>query len=231
MRALVIENDEAVAQLNQRHLEQEGFRVDIALTASEGSRLARANEYALIILDLLLPDGHGIEVLKSIRERARATPVLVVSGMDDIGNTVNALDAGADDYLHKPYQAEELKARVRALLRRGQLVGSPRLDCGNVTLRRMERQATVAEGALHLTVKEFALLEYFIINRGKTITREELLEKVWRVDFDPGTNIVDVNVGRLRAKLVALGATCRLDTHRGVGYVLSNDVQPPRIAD
>jgi DNA-binding response OmpR family regulator len=229
MRALVVEDDEIVAGFNQRLLEQEGFRVELALTAAEGARLARDNDYTLIMLDLLLPDGHGMDVLKGIRERARATPVLVVSGMDDIGSMVGALDAGADDYLYKPYQPEELRARVRALLRRGRLIGSPRLDCGNVTLQRMERQATVAEEALNLTVKEFALLEYFIVNRGKMITREELLAKVWRVDFDPGTNIVDVNVARLRAKLVALGATCRLDTQRGAGYVLSNDVRPPGV--
>ena len=222
MRALVVENDDIVATLSQRLLEQEGFRVETAATVAEGSQLARANDYAVIILDLLLADGDGMDVLKIIRERADATPVLVLSGADDVDSTVRALDAGADDYLHKPYKSDELRARVRALMRRGQLVGSPHLECGNVLLHRVERRATVAEGELKLTAKEFALLEYFIVNRGTTITRKQLLEKVWHVDFDPGTNMIDVNVARLRAKLIALGATCRLDTERGVGYVLSD---------
>lgn len=221
MRALVIEDDESVAQLNRRLLELEGFRVDIAPTASEGDQLARANDYALIILDIFLPDGPGMAVLEMIRERGKTTPVLIVSGVGDLQSTISALDAGADDYLHKPYQAEELRARVRILLRRGQLVESPRIGCGNVMLHRMERYATVADKQLNLTAKEFALLEYFVINRGKTLTRKELLEKVWRFDFDPGTNMVDVNVSRLRAKLADLGATCGLDAERGVGYVFS----------
>ena len=222
MLALVIENDDIVAALSQRLLEQEGFRVEVAATVAEGSQLVRANEYAVIILDLLLPDGDGMDVLKVIRQRADTTPVLVLSGADDVESTVYALDAGADDYLHKPYRSDELRARVRALMRRGPLVGPPHLECGNVSLHRVERRATVAAEELKLTAKEFAMLEYFVVNRGTTVTRRQLLEKIWRVDFDPGTNMIDVNVARLRAKLIALGATCRLDTERGVGYVLSD---------
>jgi DNA-binding response OmpR family regulator len=220
-RALVVEDEESIAQLNGRLLELEGFRVDIALTAFEGGRLARTNDYTMVILDMNLPDGRGIDVLQIIRERSRTTPVLIVSGVDKTGITVNALDAGADDYLHKPYHTAELRARVRALVRRGQLVESPRIECGNVMLHRMERYATVADEPLNLTGKEFALLEYFVINRGKALARKDLLEKVWRFDFDPGTNMVDVNVARLRAKLAALGANCLLQSQRGVGYVFS----------
>jgi two-component system, OmpR family, response regulator len=219
--ALVIEDDEGVAQLNRRLLELEGFSVDVALTAAEGGRLARANDYALITLDMILPDGHGVAVLEIIRERDKTTPVLIVSGIDDIASTVRALDAGADDYLLKPYHAEELRARLRALLRRGQLAKAPRIGCGNVRLHRTERSVTVGDEQLNLTTKEFALLEYFVSHRGQTLTRAELLEKVWRFNFDPGTNMVDVNVARLRAKLVGLGATCRLEARRGVGYVFS----------
>jgi DNA-binding response OmpR family regulator len=220
-RALVIEDDEGVAQLNRRLLELEGFRVDVALTAAEGERLACVNVYALITLDMILPDGHGLILLKIIRERDKTTPVLIVSGIDDIRNTVSALDAGADDYLHKPYQAEELRARLRALLRRGQLAKSPKMGCGNVMLHITDRSATVGEAELNLTAKEFALLECFVSHRGQTLTRPELLEKVWRFNFDPGTNMVDVNVARLRAKLVGLGASCRLEAKRGVGYVFN----------
>lgn len=220
-RALVIEDDVSMAALNRRLLEREGLRIDVAPRGSEGERLARANDYALIVPEMMLPDGHGMAVLESIRERSKTTPVLIVSGVGDIRSTVSALDAGADDYLLKPYRAEELTARVRALLRRGQLLESPRIECGNVILHRMERYTTVGGEQLALTAKEFALLEYFVINRGATLTRKELLEKVWRFAFDPGTNMVDVNISRLRAKLVDLGASCRLGATRGVGYLFS----------
>jgi two-component system OmpR family response regulator len=225
--ALVIEDDEGVAQLSRRLLEMEGFRVDVAPTAADGERLARANVYSVITLDMILPDGHGLAVLEIIRERDKTTPVLIVSGIGDMASTVSALDAGADDYLLKPYKAEELRARLRALMRRGQLATSPRIRCGNVMLHLTERSVMVADSQLNLSPKEFALLEYFISHHGQTLTRAELLEKVWRFDFDPGTNMVDVNVARLRAKLVALGASCRVEARRGVGYVFSEGAPLP----
>lgn len=221
MRALVIEDDDSIARLNRRLLEPEGFSVDTARTAAEATQLARSEEYDLIVLDMMLPDGSGMYVLETIRKKSATTPVLVVSGSGDIHATISALDAGADDYLHKPYQADELSARVRALMRRSHPAGPQKLVCGNVTLDRLSRYATVAGGRLNLTAKEFALLEYFLINQAKSLTRKELLEKIWRFDFDPGTNLVDVNVSRLRAKLTSVGATCRLESERGVGYVFS----------
>jgi len=221
--ALVIEDEHAVALVNRRLLELEGFRVDVALTAEDGGRLANANVYTLITLDMMLPDGTGLSVLEAIRERDKTTPILIVSGIGDISITVTALDAGADDYLLKPYQAAELRARLRALLRRGQLAKSAKIGCGNVMLHTTERSVTVGETEVNLSPKEFSLLEYFVTHRGQTLTRTELLEKVWRFDFDPGTNMVDVNIARLRAKLVGLGASCRLEARRGVGYVFSED--------
>jgi len=221
--ALVIEDEHAVALVNRRLLELEGFRVDVALTAEDGGRLANANVYTLITLDMMLPDGTGLSVLEAIRERDKTTPILIVSGIGDISITVTALDAGADDYLLKPYQAAELRARLRALLRRGQLAKSAKIGCGNVMLHTTERSVTVGETEVNLSPKEFSLLEYFVTHRGQTLTRTELLEKVWRFDFDPGTNMVDVNIARLRAKLVGLGASCRLEARRGVGYVFKED--------
>lgn len=221
MRALVIEHDESVATLNRRLLEPEGFHVEMARTAREGKQLASTRDYDLIMLNMMLPDGSGLDLLGLIREKTTTTPVLVLSGSGDMHATITALDAGADDYLHKPYQADELTARVRALIRRSHSPEPQQVECGNVTLDRLSRIASVAGQRLHLTAKEFALLEYFIINQGKSLTRSLLLEKVWRLDFDPGTNVVDVNVSRLRAKLTRLGATCRLEAERGVGYVFS----------
>jgi len=177
----------------------------------------------VITLDMILPDGHGLAVLEIIRKRDRTTPILIVSGIADMTSTVSALDAGADDYLLKPYKAEEIRARLRALLRRCQLAKSPRIPCGNLMLHITERSVMVGDSQLNLSPKEFALLEYFVGHRGQTLTRTELLEKVWRFNFDPGTNTVAVNVARLRAKLVGIGASCRLEARRGVGYVFSED--------
>ena len=219
MRVLVIEDNEAVAKIVARSLEREGFLVDTAVTARDGGELGRSAEYSLIILDMILPDGHGISVLKGIRESGSATPVLVVSGEGDTDTIVKALDAGADDYLQKPFHDEDLRARVRALFRRRHLSGPATVACGNVVLNRKERYATVAEKRLELTSKEYTLLEYMVVNRDKVVTRADLLKKVWRFDFDPGTNMVDVNVSRLRAKLVRLGATCRFEAQSGAGYV------------
>jgi DNA-binding response OmpR family regulator len=223
MRALVVEDDESITRLVVRLLEQEGFLIDAASTAADARQLERVNDYSLITLDMLLPDGHGMSVLEAIRERRSAASVLIVSGKGDIDTIVRALDAGADDYLQKPFREAELRARVRALFRRGHFAGPPTMACGNITLHRMERYATVAGERLDLTSKEYALLEYLVSNQGKTVTRTDLLEKVWRFDFDPGTNMVDVNVSRLRAKLVGLGASCRVDAERGIGYMFSAD--------
>ena len=219
MRALVVEDSEDLAKIIARSLQPEGFRVDVAGTLRDADRLLLANDYGLIVLDMVLPDGNGIELLKIIRERGTATPVLIASGEGDIDAIVSGLDAGADDYLQEPFQPAELRARVRALRRRGPLSGSPGIACGNLRLDRVRRQASVEGARMNLTAKEYALLEYLATNRGKKLTRKDLLEKVWRFDFDPGTNMVDVNVSRLRAKLVELGATCRVDAERGVGYI------------
>lgn len=218
MRALVIEDDEQIAVVNKRVLEGEGFAVELAGTLAEGQRLASGDDYDIIVTDLMLPDGHGLAIVESVRERGKGTPILVITGVDAVESTVAALDLGADDYLRKPYRIDEMRARVRALMRRGQGGVATQITCGNITINRMSREAKVNERALNLTPKEFTLLEFFISRRGKAVPRSELLQKVWRIDFDTGTNIVDVNVARLRAKLSALEATCHIDAERGVGY-------------
>lgn len=223
MRALVVEDNEPVARITRRLLEREGFEVDVAFTATDARRLLAEGRYDMILLDMVLPDGNGIDLLRVIRDQSSAMPILIVSGVGDPESTVGALDAGADDYIHKPYQAADLGARVRALMRRSRASGPADIECGNVRISRMMRDATVASTQLSLTPKEYLLLEYFVTNPGRVLTRKELLEKVWTLDFDPGTNVVDVNVSRLRTKLSGSGATCRLESERGTGYVLRSD--------
>lgn len=224
MRVLVVEDNEAVAKVVARSLEREGFQVEIVGTAGEGTELAPSVDYSLIILDMILPDGRGMSVLRTLRERGSATPVLIVSGEGDVDTITEALNAGADDYLQKPFVDEELRSRVRALFRRRHLTGPSTVACGNTVLHRIERYATVGGRRLKLTSKEYTLLEYMVVNRDKVLTRADLLKKVWRFDFDPGTKIVEENVSRLRASLAALGATCRLDTV-GAGYMLAENVK------
>jgi DNA-binding response OmpR family regulator len=218
MRALVIEDEQQVAEVNKRVIEGEGFSVDTAATLSDGQRLALANDYDIIVTDLMLPDGNGLAIVEDVRQRGKGTPILVITGVDAVESTVAALDLGADDYLRKPYRIDELRARVRALMRRGQSGVATQITCGNITINRISREAKVNDRALNLTPKEFTLLEFFMSRPGKPVPRSELLEKVWRINFDTGTNVVDVNVARLRAKLSALDATCRIDAERGVGY-------------
>lgn len=222
MRALVIEDDETVARINARILETEGFTVDIASTIQEGLRLAMSGIHEIIITDLMLPDGHGTRIVRAVREHGSTTPILVLTGVGDINSTVDALECGADDYIRKPFDLDELRARVRSLVRRGTVSGSPDLTFVNISVNRMSREVHVDGHRLELSPKEFMLLEYFMTQPSdEPISQHELLEKVWRIDFDPRTNVVAVNVARLRGKLLAAGATCRIDSERGVGYVFT----------
>jgi DNA-binding response OmpR family regulator len=218
MRALVIEDEEQVAEVNKRVLEAEGFAVESATTFNDGKRFAVAQDYDLVLTDLMLPDGHGLEIVEAIRNSGKGTPILVITGIDAVEMTVAALDLGADDYLQKPYSVLELRARIRALMRRGKSGAVTKVVCGNLTIDRMSRTAYVGGSELNLTPKEFMLLEFLASHRGKSVSRAQLLKKVWRMDFDPGTNVIEVNVARLRSKLIALNATFRIEAERGVGY-------------
>jgi len=221
MRALLVEDDEAMALLTRQVLEQEGFAVDVVGTGTEAQTLALVNDYDAIVLDLGLPDRHGVSVLQALRAQGRTTPVLVLTGSNDAGSTVRALDAGADDYVTKPLAIETFRARMRALVRRGGARRTELLACGNVKLNRLMRQVTVAGKECQLTAKEFQLLEHFLLHQGQVVTRAELLEKVWDMHFDPSSNVVDVHVTRLRKKLEAGNAAVKIAAKRGMGFVLS----------
>jgi two-component system OmpR family response regulator len=220
VRALLVEDDATLALLTKQVLEQEGFAVDHALTGNEAQTLAFVNDYDAIVLDLTLPDRNGLTVLQALRKEGRVTPVIVLTGADDSATTVRALDAGADDYVKKPIVVDEFRARMRALVRRGGARRTEVLTAENVSLNRLSRQVLVSGKVCELTAKEFQLLEHLLLNFGQVVTRPQLLESVWDMHFDPGSNVVDVHVTRLRKKLENAGATLRITARRGMGFVL-----------
>ena len=221
MRALLVEDDPAMSLLVKQVLEQEGFAVDAVTTGNDAQTAAFVSEYDAIVLDLGLPDRNGLTVLQNLRKEGRTTPVIVLTGASDSATTVRALDTGADDYTTKPIVIEEFRARLRALVRRGGAKRSEQVACGNVVLNRLTRQVLVGGKECALTAKEFHLMEHFLLHRDQVVTRAELLEKVWDMHFDPGSNVVDVHVTRLRKKLEEAAADIKIAAKRGIGFVLA----------
>ncbi len=221
MRALLVDDDSSMVLIARRLLEEEGFGVDVAVDGESGRLLAMVNDYDAIVLDLVLPDGNAIPLIQQLRREGKQTPITVLTGTTDKAVTVRALDAGADDYLTKPIEFDEFKARMRALVRRGGARRTERLTTGNVTLNRLSREVLVGGAAMRVTPRELALLEHLLLHTDEVVKRTELLEKVFDLTFDPGTNVVDVTVGRLRRKLREAGATVQIESRRGLGFVLS----------
>jgi len=220
MKILVVEDDSKVAGFIDHGLKEEGYVVDIAPDGDEATMLAHVNDYDVILLDVLLPKKSGFQVATELRREGRSTPILMLTSRDAVEDVVRGLDAGADDYLAKPFRFDELLARIRALRRRG---GAERLEvlrCGAIALDRLHHVASVGDRRLDLTAKEFQLLEHFMLHAGEVVRRTTLLEKVWDMHFDPESNVVDVHVGNLRRKLARAGAEPRLETVRGVGFRL-----------
>ena len=221
MRALLVEDDSSSALLSSKVLEADGFAVDLATTARDGLTCAMVTEYDVIVLDLGLPDGNGLSIVQALRRDGRTAPIMILTGALEKATTILALDAGADDYLTKPLMIDEFRARVRALVRRGGAQRTEQLVCGNVVLNRLSRQLFINGVEVTLTAKELPLLEHLLLHRNEVITRSELLERVWDMHFDPGSNVVDVNVARIRRKLADAGADIRIGARRGMGFVLS----------
>lgn len=220
MRLLIVEDDAATARMYQLALAADGHVVDVAASAGEGQLLGVTTAYDGIILDLGLRDRHGLQVLAEWRRAGVTTPVLVCTGQDSVDDVVRGLDAGADEYVVKPVAVAELRARVRALVRRGQggVLRQEQIATGNVHLNRLSRQVLVEGRVLALTPRELALLEYLLLRPDEVVSRTELLEKLWDLTFDPRSNVVDVLVGRVRRKLKAAGATVQLESARGIGF-------------
>ncbi len=220
MKVLVVEDDRTVGQFVQRGLEEQQIQVDLVADGSEGLERASHGEYDVIVLDLRLPGVRGIEVLRTLRDRGVTTPVLVLTAQDAVESKVQALRDGADDYVTKPFAFAELLARVEALRRRPRALESPVLKISDLTIDTASREVRRGPHRLDLTPKEYAVLEYLVRNVGRVMSRTLITEYAWGYNFDPGTNIVDVVINRLRKK-VDRGKESRLiHTVRGVGYVL-----------
>jgi DNA-binding response OmpR family regulator len=222
MKLLIVDDDRMLAELVRRAFVEEGHAVDVVHDGTAAKTLAFVNAYDVIVLDVTLPGTSGLAIVRELRAEERTTPVLLLTGAREPEDIVHGLDTGADDYLTKPFELDVLKARVRALgRRRGAVSRSDQVAFGDIVLDRRRRRAHTMGRALQMTPREFALLEYLMLHAERVVTRTELLEKVWDLNFDPGSNVVDVHVARLRNKLRQAGATLRLDTIRGVGFALT----------
>jgi DNA-binding response OmpR family regulator len=220
MRILVIEDDRLVADLMRQVLMDDGYAVDVAPVAEDGRKLALANPYDAIVLDLELPDRNGLSVLQDLRREGATTPIVVATAHDTTADVVRALDAGADDYLQKPFANEVLAARVRAAIRRGGARTMEKVQVGDLTLHRVNHEVHCHGKPVNLTARQYALLEFLAMRAGETVTRPILLEHVWHLQFDPGSNVVDVHVAQLRKRLRESGSAVDIRTVRGEGYAL-----------
>ena len=223
MRILVVEDERKVASFLEQGLREEGYAVDVAHDGAEGALKAQVYDYDLLLLDVMLPGKSGLEIVRAMRSREKTVPVLLLTARDSQEDIVQGLDAGADDYLTKPFGLDELLARVRALLRRGGAERPDRLLYDDVELDRVTHMAQRRGVRLDLTPKEFQLLEFFMLNAERVVRRPELLEKVWDLTFDPMSNVVDVHVAHLRQKLRARDGSPLLHTVRGVGYLFQRE--------
>ncbi|HKZ75707.1 MAG TPA: response regulator transcription factor [Actinomycetota bacterium] len=223
MRVLVVEDEAKMAGLLKRGLEEEGYAVDTAGDGREALWLATENHYDVIVLDVMLPDLDGFEVCRRLRDAGRWSPVLMLTARDAVPDRVSGLDAGADDYLTKPFSFAELLARVRALVRRGTAERPPVLAAGDLTLDPATRRVARGDASIELTAKEFALLEFLMRYPGEVLSRTRLIEHVWDFAYEGDSNVVDVYVRYLREKVDRPFGTDSIETVRGAGYRLREE--------
>jgi len=220
VKLLVIEDDRTVGQYVKRGLAEAGYQVDLVVDGAEGLRVASEGHYDVVVLDLRLPTLEGREVLRMLRDRGNAVPVLVLTAQDTVDFKVQALRMGADDYVTKPFALEELLARVEALGRRPKAITPPVLRVADLVLDTGSREVQRGGESIELTPKEYAVLEYLMRHPGRVMPRTLITEYAWDYHFDPGTNIVDVVITRLRKKIDHGRAPKLIHTVRGVGYVV-----------
>ncbi len=222
MRILVIEDEIKVARLLKKGLAAEGYEVVTVADGKNGEKLARTESFDLILLDVLLPKKNGFEVLRDLRKDDIRTPILMLTARSSTDDIVSGLDKGADDYLTKPFTFNELLARIRSLLRRSSI--KVKLKYSDLELDTITHKVTRGGNPIELTVREYALVEYLMRNRGKLISRQELAKEIWGYDFDPGTNVVDVFINHIRKKIDIDQKAKLIWTERGKGYYFS-DIQ------
>lgn len=222
MRALVVEDFAPLRRAVVEAIEQLGWSVDASDNGQEGLWYATGNPYDVIVLDLMLPKMHGLDVLKKLRQQGGEMPVLILSAQDDVDDRVRGLDAGADDYLIKPFAVEELKARLRTLVRRSGPSRSPALQVGSLLIDTRNRTVHRGQRVVELTPREYAILEYLMRHVGKLVTRTDIWESVYSFHDDGQSNVVDVYISSMRKKLEAAGEPRLIHTRRGHGYILEN---------
>ncbi|NTU97159.1 MAG: response regulator transcription factor [Chlorobiaceae bacterium] len=219
MRLLIVEDEPGIVGFLKEGLEEEFFAVDIASDGKTGLYLAMTNDYDLMIIDWMLPALSGIELCRQLRKSGNVSPILFLTARDTIEDVVFGLEAGANDYIKKPFEFEELLARIRVQLR-DRSSSDDTLNAGSLTLNASTHQVFCNKNDITLTPKEFSLLEYLLRNKGKVCTRSRIIEHVWDIHFDSDTSVIDVYITFLRKKLEAAGCPCLIQTIRGIGYII-----------
>ena len=224
MRILVVEDNSKLAASLKKGLQQEGYAVDVALDGTEGQGLVdgAGEGYDAVVLDLMLPGTDGLTLCRNIRAAGKRVPVLILTARGDVRDRVDGLDAGADDYLAKPFAFEELAARIRALLRRPAVPIAPVMRAGDLEMNAAIREVTVKGRAVSLTAKEFSLLELFLRHPRQVLSREQITAHLWDQEFEGNSNVVEVHIRNVRRKLSEAGNHGQIETVRGAGYRLAD---------
>jgi len=225
MKILVVEDEADVVSVIRRTLDEAGYEVSVAMDGNSGYQLAKANDFDLLVLDIMMPGMNGLELCRRLRSEKVNAPILMLTALNSTENIVAGLDSGADDYLPKPFHFNELLARIRSLIRRNNTEAQPAtkmLSAGELTLDPDAKLVFYNKTSVNLTATEFRLLEYFLRNKSRVVSRQDLLESVWGIDFNMSTNVVDVYVNYLRKKLDKAGAERMIHTQVGMGYILKD---------
>lgn len=218
MKILLIEDEKKIASFIRKGLEAQGFVVDVSHDGNEGFTVATTRPYDAIILDIMLPGRDGLSILRSLRDRKMPVPVILLTARGELNERLEGLNLGADDYLTKPFYIEELIARLHVVTRRASGASQSILAVADLTINLLTREVARGDRKIDLTAREFELLEHLARSPGRVLTRAQICERVWNYDFDPGTNLVEVYIQRLRKKLDAEGEEKLIETVRGVGY-------------
>ena len=223
MKVLVIEDEKKIASLVRKGLEAQGFVVEVSSDGDEGYVLATTRPYDVAILDIMLPGKDGLSILRNLRERKNPLPVILLTARSELNERLEGLNLGADDYLTKPFHIEELIARIHAVARRAAGTSQSILAVADLKMNLLTRKVTRGEKSVELTAREFSLLEHLMRSPGRVLTRVEICERVWDYNFDPGTNLVDVYIQRLRKRVDGESGQKLIETIRGVGYRIRPD--------